>query len=461
MPNYLLKPEVEAILHNGDLRALREAVAEWEPSEIAALIDDLPDGDDAVLFRVLPREQAAAVFEYLPHEKQEALIETLANERERLADLLNALAPDDRTAFFEELPGEVTQRLLNLLNPKEREAAVRLLGYPEESVGRLMTTDYVAVRPDWTIEQALRHIRRFGKDSETINVIYVVERRFRLVDDLRIREIILAEPDAQVRSLMGEIFVALRATDDRETAVRVFREHDRVALPVTDSDGVLLGIVTIDDVLAVAEAEATEDIQKLGGLEALDEPYVRTPFWTLIKKRARWLIVLFVGEMLTATAMGYFEEEIARAVVLALFIPLIISSGGNSGSQAASLIIRALAVGEVTLRDWWRVMRREVLSGLALGGILGSVGLLRVSIWGAFLGTYGEHWLLVGLTVACSLVGVVLWGTLAGSMLPFVMKRLGADPAASSAPFVATLVDITGLVIYFTVAALLLRGTLL
>ncbi len=461
MPSYLSKLEVEAILHNGDLRALREAVAEWEPSEIAALIDQLQERDDAVLFRVLPREQAAAVFEYLPHEKQEALIETLANERERLADLLNTLAPDDRTAFLEELPGEVTQRLLNLLNPKEREAAVRLLGYPEESVGRLMTTDYVAIRPDWTIEQALRHIRRFGKDSETINVIYVVERGFRLVDDLRIREIILAAPDAEVRSIMGEMFVALRATDDRETAVRVFREHDRMALPVTDSDGVLLGIVTIDDVLAVAEEEATEDIQKLGGLEALDEPYVRTPFWTLIKKRARWLIVLFVGEMLTATAMGYFEDEIARAVVLALFVPLIISSGGNSGSQAASLIIRALAVGEVTLRDWWLVMRREVLSGLALGGILGSVGFLRISIWGAFLGAYGEHWLLIGLTVACSLVGVVLWGTLAGSMLPFVMKRLGADPAASSAPFVATLVDITGLVIYFTVAALLLRGTLL
>lgn len=461
MPSYLLKPEVVAILNNGDLRALREAVAEWEPSEIAAFIDHLPDRDDAVLFRVLPREQAAAVFEYLPHEKQEALIERLANERERLADLLNTLAPDDRTAFLEELPGEVTQRLLNLLNPKEREAAVRLLGYPEESVGRLMTTDYVAVRPDWTIEQALRHIRRFGKDSETINVIYVVERGFRLVDDLRIREIILAAPDAQVRSLMGETFVALRATDDRETAVRVFREHDRMALPVTDSDGVLLGIVTIDDVLAVAEAEATEDIQKLGGLEALDEPYVRTPFWTLIKKRARWLIVLFVGEMLTATAMGYFEDEIARAVVLALFVPLIISSGGNSGSQAASLIIRALAVGEVTLRDWWRVMQREVLSGLALGGILGSVGLLRVSIWGAFFRRLRRA------LAACRPHRCLLArrgravGTLAGSMLPFVMKRLGADPAASSAPFVATLVDITGLVIYFTVAALLLRGTLL
>lgn len=453
--------EVGEILHGGDLRALRQALSELEPSDIAALIDMLPSRDDAVLFRVLPREQAADVFEYLPHEKQEALIEALANEQERLAELLNELTPDDRTAFLEELPGEVAQRLLNLLNPKERETAVRLLGYPEGSVGRLMTTDYVAFRPDWTVEQALRHVRRFGRDSETINVVYVVERGFHLVDDLRIRDLILADPEATVRSLMDERYVALRVTDDQESAIREFREHDRVALPVTDSEGVLVGIVTIDDVLAVAEQEATEDIQKLGGLEALDEPYVRTPFWTLIKKRARWLVVLFIGEMLTATAMGYFEEEIARAVVLALFVPLIISSGGNSGSQAASLIIRALAVGEVTLRDWWRVMRREVLTGFALGSLLGIIGLLRVTVWEQMFGTYGDHWLLIGFTVGLSLVGVVLWGTFAGSMLPFLMQRLGADPAASSAPFVATLVDVTGIVIYFSVAAMILSGTLL
>ena len=461
MLNRLLRPEVEEIIHAKDLHALREVVAEWEPSEIAALIDDLDEHDDAVLFRVLPREQAAAVFQHLPHDRQEALIESLANEQDRLADLLNTLTPDDRTAFFEELPGEVVQPLLSLLNPKERAAAVRLLGYPDESVGRLMTTDYVAVRPNWTVAQALRHIRRFGKDSETINVVYVVEDGFRLVDDLRIREFILADPEAGVRSLMDERFVALRARDDQETAISVFREYDRVALPVVDSEGILVGIVTIDDVLDVAEEEATEDIQKLGGLEALDEPYVRTPLWTLIKKRARWLVVLFLGEMLTATAMGYYQHEIAKAVVLALFVPLIISSGGNSGSQAASLMIRALAVGEVTVRDWWQVMKREVFSGLALGGILGAVGLLRVSIWGSFFGSYGAHWFLLGLTVAISLVGVVLWGTFTGSMLPFVMRRIGVDPAVSSAPFVATLVDVTGLVIYFAVAATLLGGTLL
>jgi len=461
MLNRLLRPEVEEIIHEKDLIALREVVADWEPSEIAALIDDLDEADDAVLFRVLPREQAAAVFEHLPHDRQGVLIESLATERDRLADLLNTLTPDDRTAFFEELPGEVVQRLLTLLNPKERAAAVRLLGYPDESVGRLMTTDYVAVRPDWTVEQALKQIRRFGKDSETINVIYVVEDGFRLVDDLRIREFILSDPDVSVRSLMDERFIALRARDDQETAINVFREYDRVALPVVDSDGVLVGIVTIDDVLDVAEEEATEDIHKLGGLEALDDPYVRTPLWTLVKKRARWLVVLFIGEMLTATAMGYFEQEIARAVVLALFVPLIISSGGNSGSQAASLMIRALAVGEVTLRDWWKVMKREVFSGLALGGILGAVGLLRVSIWGSFLGAYGPHWFLLALTVSIALVGVVLWGTFTGSMLPFVMRRVGIDPAVSSAPFVATLVDVTGLVIYFAVAAMLLGGTLL
>lgn len=461
MLNRLLRPEVEEIIHEKDLHALRDVVADWEPSEIAALIDDLREHDDAVLFRVLPREQAATVFEHLPHDRQEALIESLANEQDRLADLLNTLTPDDRTAFFEELPGEVVQPLLGLLNPKERAAAVRLLGYPDESVGRLMTTDYVAVRPDWTVSQALSHIRRFGKDSETINVIYVLDNGLRLVDDLRIREFILADPEAGVRSIMDERFVALRARDDQETAINVFREYDRVALPVIDSEGILVGIVTIDDVLDVAEEEATEDIQKLGGLEALDEPYVRTPLWTLVKKRARWLVVLFLGEMLTATAMGYYQHEIAQAVVLALFVPLIISSGGNSGSQAASLMIRALAVGEVTLRDWWQVMKREVFSGLALGGILGTVGLLRVSIWGSFFGAYGTHWFLLALTVAISLLGVVLWGTFTGSMLPFVMRRLGIDPAVSSAPFVATLVDVTGLVIYFAVAAMLLGGTLL
>lgn len=461
MLDQLLRPEVEEMLRSGELKELRRLLEVMEPNDVASLIDSLPDKDDAILFRVLPRDQATAVFEYLPHEKREALVEAIANERERLADLLNDLPPDDRTAFLEELPGEVVQRLLKLLNPREQGIAVRLLGYPEKSVGRLMTTEYVAVRRDWTAAEALRQVRRFGKDSETINVLYVVEKGWRLVDDIRIREVLLADPRTRIRSLLDGRFIALKATDDQETAVHVFREYGRVSLPVTDSDGILLGIVTIDDVLNVAEQEATEDIQKLGGVEALDEPYAQTPFWTLIKKRARWLVLLFLGEMLTATAMGHYQREISKAVVLALFVPLIISSGGNSGSQAASLIIRALAVGEVTLKDWWRVMRREIFSGLALGGILGIVGFLRVTAWERLFGTYGEHWFLIGFTVMASLVGVVLWGTLTGSMLPLIMKRLGADPAASSAPFVATLVDVTGLVIYFSVAALILRGSIL
>ena len=324
-----------------------------------------------------------------------------------------------------------------------------------------MTPDFVSVRKEWTLRHVLDHVRAHGRDSETLNVIYVVNGNNRLIDDLRIREILLAPLHAVVSDLCDNRFVSLNATDDKKEAVKVFRQYDRTVLPVIDSHGRLVGIVTLDDVLDVAEEEATREIQKFGGLEALDEPYMSTPLLEMIRKRATWLVILFVGEMLTATAMGYFETEIKRAVVLALFVPLIISSGGNSGSQAATLIIRALALGEVKLRDWWRVMRREVLSGLLLGLILGTIGFLRIALWSAFSSLYGEHWMLVGLTVSCSLLGIVLWGTLTGSMLPFILKRLGMDPATSSAPFVATLVNVTGLIIYFSVALVILHGTLL
>src|SRR5699024_5377834 len=347
------------------------------------------------------------------------------------------------------------------LNPKERQNAIRLLGYPEDSVGRLATTDYIALRPDWSVEQALRHIRRFGAKSETINVIYVVDKNWRLQDDIHVRDILLADPEATIRELMAHRLVTLNADDDQEKAVAIFREYDRAILPVIDDNGVMVGIVTFDDVLDVAEEEATEDIQKLGGSEALDSPYMATPLHTLIEKRAGWLAILFVGEMFTATAMGYFETEIAKAVVLSLFVPLVISSGGMSRSQAATIIIRALAVGEVRLRDWWRVMGREVISGLALGFILGLIGFTRVIVWALAFGMYGEHWLLLGITIGLALIGVVLWGTMAGALLPFIRKGLGLDPATSSAPFVATLVDVTGLVIYFSVAAFVLSGTLL
>ena len=453
---------LQDLLDAGRLRDVRAALAGCDASEAAGRIEALDaPADRAAAFAALGRAAAADVFEYLDHDDQTALVDALASEPVRLADLLERVDDDDRTAFFADLPGPAVQRLLTLLSPKERAVAVRLLGYPEESVGRLMTAEYVAVRPDWTAAEALRQIRRYGTDSETIHVLYVVERGWHLVATVGIRDVLLADDETPVRDVMNARIQPLTATDDQETAVAAFREADRTALPVVDDRGVLLGIVTVDDVLDVAEAEATEDIQGFGGLEALDEPYLETPFWTLVRKRTGWLVILFVGEMLTATAMGVFEAEISKAVVLALFVPLIISSGGNSGSQAASLIIRALAVGEVTLRDAWRLVRRETLTGLVMGGILGTVGMLRIALWATAFHAYGPHWPLVAATVGVSLVGVVLWGTLSGALLPLLMQRLGFDPAASSAPFVATLVDVTGLVIYFTAAAALLRGTLL
>jgi magnesium transporter len=330
-----------------------------------------------------------------------------------------------------------------------------------------MTPDLVAVDAGWTVKEVLDYIREHGQDSETLNVIYVVDDHGKLIDDIRIREFLLKPLAAKVSDLMDENFIALNVTDSQEEAVNVFRKYDRTALPVVDSTGVLVGLVTIDDMLDVAEEEATEDIQKFGGMEVMDEPYMRIPLWRMVRKRAGWLVILFLGEMLTATAMANYQDEIAKAVVLALFLPLIISSGGNSGSQASTLIIRAMALGEVTLRDWWRVASRELQAGLSLGLILGVIGAVRVAVW-SLLGEqyfhrelYGPHWPLVAMNVGAALVGVVLWGSLAGSMLPFLLRRLGADPATSSAPFVATLVDVTGLIIYFSIALLIMRGAML
>ena len=371
------------------------------------------------------------------------------------------MAPDDRTRFLEELPPDRMQRLLALLSPEERKVAESLLAYPEDSVGRLMTPDYIAVKEHWTVEHVLDFVRTYGKDSETLNAIYVVDDRGKLVDDIRMRDVLLASPNARVQSLMDRSFVALRVTDDKAEAVEFFRKYDRTALPVTNDDGLLVGIVTVDDVLDVAEEEATREIQQLGGVQALEEPYITTPLVIMLRKRAPWLVLLFMGELLTASAMGHYEQMIAVAPVLALFVPLIISSGGNSGSQAATLIVRALGLGEFSVREWWRVLCREIASGLCLGLILGAIGFLRIAIWSQFSDFYGPHWHLIGLTLAVTLVGIVMWGTIAGAMLPILLKYIGFDPATSSAPFVATLVDVTGLVIYFTVALFFLSGTLL
>jgi magnesium transporter len=451
--------ELAAVVQQRDFGRLRDMVRNRPASDVAAALTGLSTEDQVVAFRVLPRKVAAETFEYLSLDAQQSLVKAMAQED--VASILNNMAPDDRTTFLEELPATVTQQLLTLLTPEERATAVTLLGYPEGSIGRLMTPDYIAVREQWTIQQVLDYVREHGQDSETLDVIYVVDDRGVLIDDIRIREFLLTSPGNRVADLMDRRFVALSAADDQASAVAIFRQEDRLALPVTDSTGVLIGIITIDDVLDVAEREATADLQRVGGSEALDEPYMKIAFSRMIQKRAGWLTALFLGEMLTATAMGAFQREIERAVVLALFIPLIISSGGNSGSQASTLVIRAIALGEVTLGEWWKVARREIAAGLALGGILGSIGFLRITIWSAFSPIYGEHWLLVAVTVAFALVGVVLWGTLVGSLLPFLLRRLGFDPATSSAPFVATLVDVTGLIIYFSVGLLVLHGTLL
>jgi magnesium transporter len=451
--------ELAAVVHQRDFARLRDMVRNRPPSDLAAAFTDLSLEDQVVTFRVLPRKLAAETFEYLSVDQQRALVKAMAQED--VAAILNNMAPDDRTTFLEELPAAATQQLLTLLTPEQRATAVTLLGYPENSIGRLMTPDYVAVREHWTVQEVLDYVREHGQDSETLNVLYVVDDRGVLIDDIRMREFLLTSPSNHVSDLMDRRFVALSASDDQNTAVTIFRREDRSALPVTDSAGVLIGIVTIDDVLDIVEAEATKEMQRVGGSEALDEPYMQIAFTRMIQKRAGWLTALFLGEMLTATAMGAFERQIEKAVVLALFVPLIISSGGNSGSQASTLVIRAIALGEVTLRDWWRVARREIGAGLALGSILGSIGFLRISIWSTFSTLYGPHWLLVAVTVGLALIGVVLWGTLVGSLLPFLLRRLGFDPATSSAPFVATLVDVTGLVIYFSVGIVVLRGTLL
>lgn len=429
------------------------------PLDLADLIVSQSDEERIFFFNSLPDKVAVKTFEYLPFPIQKDILSHLSTDK--TAYLLNQLSPDDRTAFLEELPDSVVNQLIKLLSPEERGLTLRLLGYPEDSVGRLMTPDFIAIRQEWSVRQVLDYVREHGHDSETINVIYVVDDKGVLLDDLRIREFLFAPLDAKVSSLMDQKYVALSAYDNEEKAVQIFRKYDRVALPVIDKQGILIGIVTFDDILELVKQEDTEDIQKIGGMEALDEPYMMTPFFRLMRKRVGWLVILFLGEMFTATAMGYFADEISKAVVLALFLPLIISSGGNSGSQASTLIIRAMALGEVRLRDWWRVMRREIFSGLFLGSVLGSIGFIRVVSWSMFTNLYGPHWILIALTVFFALIGVVMWGTLMGSMLPFLLRRLGLDPATSSAPFVATLVDVTGVVIYFTIALFILQGTLL
>lgn len=456
----LIQPEFDDIIRRQAWGELRQAIMALEPADAAELLIDLPIQTEGIVFRVLPRERAAMVFSYLPVERQEELIRSLSSDQVR--GLLEQMTPDDRARMMEELPADVTRRLLDALSPEELRATRELLGYPPDTAGRYMTPEYVALRADLTAREALEFVRQRGRGKETIATMYVVDERGKLLEDVRLSALVLADPATRVADVEERGFVSIPVTARRDEVIAAFNRYDRTALPVVDAQGHMLGIITVDDVLDAAQRKATESIHRIGGSEALDAPYFETGMLAMLRKRGGWLSVLFLGEMLTATAMGRFEDEIQKAVVLALFVPLIISSGGNSGSQATTIIIRSLALQEVRLRDWWRVMRREALSGLTMGAWLGFVGFLRITVWQQLgWADYTAHWPLVALTVWVSLAGVVLFGTLAGSMLPFLLRRLGFDPASSSAPFVATLVDVTGLVIFFSVGLVILRGTLL
>ncbi len=449
----------EELIAAEDKLLIQDFLNQQNISDVAELIYNNEDYESQIIAH-LSMHRAVGVFKILEFPTQKSIIRHLPAFK--TAELLNELPPDDRTAFLSELPSNAVRELVKMLNVEERKITLSLLGYPENSVGRLMTPDYVYVYEKDSVEEVFNTIRRYAKSSETIDVIYVINHKGELLDDIKIKDFILATPDKKVSDLMDGRFISLNTEDDQEIASEVFKMNNRVALPVVSKSNKLLGIVTIDDILWVAEEEYSEDIQKIGGTQALDEPYLEISPFKLFKKRISWLVVLFIGEMLTATAMGYFEDEIQKAVVLALFVPLIISSGGNSGSQASTLIIQAMAIGEITIANWWRVIRKELIQGLMLGTVLGLIGFIRVMVWAKILpGVYGLHETRIAFTVGFSLIGVVLWGTLSGSMLPIALKKLGADPAVSSAPFVATLVDVTGLVIYFSFAYLFLKGILL
>ncbi len=454
-----LQKQFEEVIASEDKLAIQEFLNDQNISDVAELIYENEDFECQII-SLLSIHRAASVFKILELSTQKRIIKNLPVIK--TTELLNELQADDRVAFLEELPTSIVRDLIKTLDPDERIVTLKLLGYPENSMGRIMTPDYVYVYEENTVAEVFDTIRKHARGSETIDVIYVINDKGELLDHIRIRDFILAEPQTKVNEIMDGRFISLNVRDDQESASEVFKMNNRVALPVIDDNNILLGIVTIDDILWVAEEEFSEDIQKIGGTEALNEPYLDISIVKLVKKRAGWLVILFLSEMLTATAMQFFQKEIEAATVLALFIPLIMSSGGNSGSQASTLIIQAMALGELTIADWWKVMRRELISGFILGVILGSIGFMRIVLWqNLHIFDYGIYWNLVATTIFFSLIGIVLWGSLMGSMLPIILKKLKLDPAASSAPFVATLVDVTGIIIYFSVAFIFLQGKLL
>jgi len=456
----LLKPEFDELIAAKDWVALKEVLNDLPAVDVAELLEEIDTEVAVVIFRLLKKAKAADVFSNLSSGKGVELLEVFS--RQQLSDVMNNLEPDEQVALMEELPGHLTKRVLSSMAPENQEEVRKLLGYPEESVGRLMTTKFVRVKSEWTVGKSLNHLREYGKTAETINVIYIVDENERLIDDLRLNQLILADPDTGISDIMDNTFEALSAFDDQEEAVRMLSKYDRVALPVVDSDGILVGIVTVDDVIDVAEEETTEDMHLMAGMNALDDSYSQTSVLKMVKKRIGWLVILFMGQMLTVTAMANYEDALAAAAILSFFIPMIISSGGNSGSQAATLIIRAVSTDDIRMDEWKKVLFRESLSGLLLGSLIGLMGSVVIANWMYLRGEpFTIELILQALTVGSSLVGVVLFGNLSGSMLPFLMAKLGFDPAVTSAPFVATLVDVTGIIIYFSIATFLLSGVVL
>lgn len=460
-----LPPAELLYLLAGDPPELSEMLATLQNADVADLLDELPPDAAARVVAAMPFNLAVQLFDEPGLERRVEIFHYLDDWI--AAPLLGAMSSDEQVALIRELDDAERARLLARLDQSTQRELALLLRYPPDTAGGIMTTEFLSVPSTWTVDQALRHIREVGGVKETVYAIYVVDDENRLIHVASLRELVTSDRQ-QLMSQVGarKTPVVVAPLQDREEVARVISKYDLLAVPVVEHDGRILGIVTVDDVIDVLVAEETEDVQKLGGLEALDEPYLEVGLAKMLRKRGGWLAALFLGETLTATAMAFFEDEIAQAVVLALFIPLIISSGGNSGSQATTLVIRAMALGQIKLEDWWRVVRREFAAGLSLGLLLGTIGFLRIVLW-EFVGgmggstLYGEHYLLVALTVSLSLIGIVTWGTLIGSTLPFILRRLGFDPASASAPFVATIVDVTGIVIYFTLAAFILRGTLL
>jgi len=447
MLKQLLFPEIKELIDRKDWRTLKDILANWQLPDVADLLETLDESDRVIVFRLLNKEHAAEIFSEIEPDVQQELVEQLSNENIR--QIISELSPDDRTELFEDMPGQITQRLLKLLTPEDRKETLGLLGYPEDSAGRLMTPNYVALLPNWTIEEALKHIRKSGRDAETLDMLYVTDKDEILLDDIPLRRIILTDLKASVKSIMDWSFIAINATEDQEEAARMMKHYNLTALPVIDEKGVLLGIVTVDDILDVIEEEVTEDLHKSASVVPLDMSYTATSSWGLYRRRITWLSLLALAGFFSSSVIAAFESTLSAIVALAFFIPVLIDSGGNTGSQSATMVIRAISIGELTLGKWFSVIKKEIIVGLMLGTSLG----LILFLWGTFWKGGGQ----IGLVVGISMITIIFISNLLGSLLPIILTKLKLDPAVVSSPLITTVIDATGLLIYFSIARLVLK----